>query len=272
MARHMHLGSDYRAAAGIVDIHSHLLPGIDDGPDDLDGALALARAAASSGVCTLAATPHLRADFPAVRADELADRCEAMREAIRREGIVLEIVSGAELSLSWALEAKPEELALASYGQRGRDLLIETPTSVFGLDDLLFELRLKGFRITLAHPERNPDFQQDPTRLERLVEQEVLLQVNADALVSKRHSPVGALAEGLCLRGFAHILASDGHRASSWRPVTQLAEAVKAASKLVGEARARWMTSTAPAAIVAGTDLPEPPGVKKQRGWRRVLR
>ncbi|MBV8942854.1 MAG: hypothetical protein JO240_14090, partial [Solirubrobacterales bacterium] len=135
-------GSGDRRPASIVDIHAHLLPGIDDGPEGLDGAISLARAAASSGIRTLAATPHVRADFPAVHVEELAGRCETMREAIRREGIELEVVSGVELSLSWALEAKPEDLALASYGQLGRDLLVETPASVFQLEDLLFELRL----------------------------------------------------------------------------------------------------------------------------------
>ena len=144
--------------AGYVDIHAHILPGIDDGPEDLAGSLDMARAAADSGITTLVATPHLRADFSNVRVCELADRCCAMQEAIDREQIPLRIVSGAEVSLVWALHASDEELELASYGQLGTDLLIETPSDVTMTDRDLYMIRAKGFRITLAHPERSQLF------------------------------------------------------------------------------------------------------------------
>ena len=148
--------------AGYVDLHAHVLPGVDDGPPDREGSLAMLRAAAASGIGTLAATPHLRADFPGVHVDELARRCRDLREACVHEGIDIRIVSGAEVSLVWALEASDEQLALATYDQRGTDLLIETPTSsVVGFESLLFQLRAKGLRVTLAHPERSVEFQRD---------------------------------------------------------------------------------------------------------------
>ena len=75
---------DNRRIDGYVDIHAHVLPGIDDGPADLDGSLAMSRSAAESGIATIVATPHLRSDFPAVRVDQLAERCEALRETIGR--------------------------------------------------------------------------------------------------------------------------------------------------------------------------------------------
>src|ERR1019366_7955580 len=105
--------------AGYVDIHAHILPGIDDGPEGLEGSLAMARAAAESGTETLAATPHVRGDFPNVRVRELAERCRALQEAIGREQIALRIVPGAEVSLAWAMDASRDELELASYAQRG---------------------------------------------------------------------------------------------------------------------------------------------------------
>lgn len=144
---------------GYVDIHTHVLPGIDDGPASLEECLAMARAAADCGTATIAASPHLRADFPDVHVHELADRCQALREAIERDGI-LRLVSGAEVSVGWAAEATNERLALASYGQRGTDLLIETPTiKLVGIDRFLYTLQAKGYRVTLAHPERSLEFQ-----------------------------------------------------------------------------------------------------------------
>ncbi|MGO9957815.1 MAG: tyrosine-protein phosphatase [Solirubrobacteraceae bacterium] len=260
---------------GLVDIHAHVLPGIDDGPSDSGEALEMLRAAHASGITVLAATPHLRSDFPHVNVRRLAESCADMRRRISEEKLPLELVSGAEVSVVWALEASAEELALASFGQQATDLLIETPTAgTAGLEELLYRLRARAYRITLAHPERSPDFQRNPVALARLVEQGILLQVNAQTLLgNERRSRSSSLGARLCRGGLVHAIASDAHRATSWRPMTLLPEAVEAAASLVGPERARWMSSDAPAAIVAGRDLPEPPAVVvRRRRFRRWSR
>jgi protein-tyrosine phosphatase len=249
--------------AAYVDIHAHVLPGIDDGPSDVEGTLELLRAAAAAGTSVIAATPHLRADFPDVHVGEIAERCKAVRDVIETEQIPIRVVSGAEVSAGWAAEADDDRLALASYGQRGRDLLIESPTRrLVGLDRFLYELRAKGYRITLAHPERNSDWQKDDDALRQLVEQGVLLQVNGGSLLrSQSDRRTRRFAETLVSEGVAHVLASDGHRGRSWRPVTVLSEAVEAAEALVGTERALWMAESVPAAIVEGGPLPEAPAI-----------
>jgi protein-tyrosine phosphatase len=258
---------------GYIDLHAHVLPGIDDGPPDLDESLAMLSAAAASGITTIAATPHLRADFPDVHVGELANRCAELRAAIMRAGLEIGLVSGAEVSLVWALEASDDELRLATYDQRGSDLLIETPTvNAVGLGMLLYDLRAKGLRITLAHPERSAEFQRDPARLGELVSQGVLLQVNADSLLDdRRGSSDGKLGRQLCADGLAHALASDGHRSTSWRPVTRLARGAEAATALVGVERAQWMLQAAPAAIIAGSKLPDPPAIVAHRRWGKLF-
>lgn len=264
---------DNHLISGYIDIHAHLLPGIDDGPADLEQSLAMARAAVESGISTIAATPHLNPAFPDVRVDEIATRCAQLREALEREQISLELVPAAEVSLTWALEASDEQLSLASYGQRGNDLLIETPFSpVVALDRFLYQLQGKGYRITLAHPERNAQFQEDPASLGSLAEQGVLLQLNADSLLG----PGGGrstkrAARELLVDGLAQVIASDGHRGDSWRPVTRLAAAARAAAELVGDERARWMVEAAPAAIVAGAELPTPPPISRGRKRPRLF-
>ena len=259
---------------GYVDLHAHVLPGIDDGPSDADGALAMLRAAATAGTETIAVTPHLRSDFPDVRVTELACRAQELREAGEMAGIEIRIVSGAEVSLVWALEASDEQLTLATYDQRGTDLLIETPThNVVGLESLLYQLRTKGLRVTLAHPERSVPFQRDPTRLVELARQGVLLQVNADALLTgPRRSDTHRLGRYLCVEGLAHALASDGHRASAWRAVTCLADAVAEAVRLIGPDRTRWMTQSAPAAILTGAELPNAPAPRIGGRFHKLLR
>ena len=247
--------------SGLIDLHAHILPGIDDGPTDLDAALAMLRAAAETGTTVIAATPHVRPDFPNVHIHEISERCEQLREAAIKAEVDIRIVPGAEVSLVWAFEASDEELTLASYQQRGNDLLVETSSmSAAMFDMMLFGIRARGFRIVLAHVERIPEFQRDPARLEALAEQGVLLQVNADALLARpRSSPGARVGRRLCTDGLVHVLASDGHRAFAWRPVTQLREGAEAAAALVGPERARWMTESVPAAILEGSQLPEPP-------------
>jgi protein-tyrosine phosphatase len=257
---------------GYVDIHAHVLPGIDDGPDDLEQALAMLRAAAESGTATIAATPHLRPDFPDVHVSELADRCQGVRERSEREQIPIALVSGAEVSVVWAVDASDEQLVLASYGQRGTDLLIETPTTkLVGLDRFLDQLRTKGYRVTLGHPERSVDFQRNDTPLRELVSQGVLLQVNADSLVGTGAGRIRRFARHLVSEGLAHAIASDGHRGTAWRPVTRLADAVAAAAELVGPERARWMAKTAPAEILGGIELSPAPPIIQQRKRRRLF-
>jgi protein-tyrosine phosphatase len=263
-------GAPSAPAAGLVDIHAHLLPGIDDGPETLAESLAMARAAGDAGIEAVVATPHLRADFPDVHVEELAERCRALREALGREGIVLRVVSGAEVSMEWALEAPEEQLRLASYDQRGTDLLIETPENVSLLDRMLVPLTNRGYRVTLAHPERAPAFQRNPERLQDLVAQGALLQVNAASVMGRWRNERGRLALALCRDGLAHALASDGHRARDWRPITDLAAAVEKLSAAVGVERADWLASAAPRAICQGAALPPVPALSEQagrRGW-----
>jgi protein-tyrosine phosphatase len=255
--------------SGYVDIHAHVLHGIDDGPSERAASEAMLRTAAQSGTAAIVATPHLRADFPDVRVGELADRADVLRDWIADEGLSIDLINGGEVGLVWALDAGDEELRLASYGQRGTDLLIETPTTTVGIEALLYQVRTRGFRVTLAHPERSREFQRDPSPLEALVERGILLQVNADGLLGDpRKSPTSRLAQKLCLEGLVHALATDSHRAAQWRPVSVMPQAVVAAAELVGPERAHWMAVDSPSAIVSGRPLPEAPPIVLQRRGR----
>jgi protein-tyrosine phosphatase len=250
----------------MIDLHAHLLPGLDDGPSDEAGALALAAEAAAQGVRVMAATPHLREDFPDVRVEELASRVEALRTALARAGTGLEIVSGGEVDILWAQRASDEALRLASFGGRGTDLLVETPYGELPplFEDLLFRLGARGFRILLAHPERNSSFQRDPRRLAALVDRGTLVQLTAASLAAGRRSRSARLARALVADGRAHVIASDAHRAGGARATLSEGLAV-AAHESPG--RARWMVTAAPAAILAGEPLAPPPAVRHRRRW-----
>ena len=250
----------------MIDLHTHVLPGIDDGPRDTEGAVALATRAAADGVRVLAATPHVRADHPGVRPEELSERVEHLRGALSAAGVRIEIVGGGEVDIYWAQSATADDLRRVSYGQRGTDLLVETPYAPLHdhFEQLLFQLRARGMRLLLAHPERNSAFQEKPKRLANLVSQGVLVQVTASTLASPKRR-THAFARGLVREGLAHVIASDSHgagldRAGLTAGVAALAE--------VAPRRAQWMVTEAPAAILAGAPLPPPPRDRARRRAR----
>src|SRR5262249_20647817 len=157
-----------------------------DGPRDLDGSLAMARAAHAAGTTAIVATPHLRSDFPGVVVEELGARCTELRGALAADGTDLELISGSEISVAWAMQATSGQLRRACVCQRGPHLLIETPDlTATGLVTFLDMLRGRGFRITLAHPERNRHFQRSPGELAQLATEGILLQVNAASLIGR---------------------------------------------------------------------------------------
>jgi protein-tyrosine phosphatase len=260
----------------LIDLHCHILPGIDDGPPTVEDSVALGRVLADAGVSTVAATPHLREDHPGVVPAELAERCEALAGELAKTGVGLKVVPAGEVDLLWALEASPEQLRLASYGQRGADLLLETPYGPLPphfKEHLLESSALAGYRILLAHPERSLTFQSEPDRLAELVLRGRLVQITTGSLAkSPRRSPSARLAHHLLREGLVHVIASDAHSAAG-SPRAPEWNAIETARALVGP-RADWMVDAAPRAILDGRPLPPPPPADggKARRWRRLGR
>jgi protein-tyrosine phosphatase len=259
----------------VIDLHCHLLPGLDDGVRTAHDALELARQLTDEGVLKVAATPHLRDDFPDVRVGEIASRCSELNATLDSAGLALEVVPAAEVDLVHGLDATDEELRLASYGGRGTDLLLEAPYGPLptSFEEHVFRISVRGYRVLLAHPERNPSLQREPARLLELVRRGILLQVTADALLPRPgRSRSGELARWLVSEGVAHVLASDSH--GPGRPSrTPLRAGVTEARALAG-AYADWMVEEAPAAILAGEPLSGRPtaGRPARRRVRKRLR
>jgi protein-tyrosine phosphatase len=244
----------------VLDLHSHVLPGLDDGAADLEESLEICRAAAADGIEVLAGTPHVRHDHPTT-----PERMEAALERLQAaaEGIV-RIVGGGELDLA-ELDRPPEELRRFGLGGNPEVLLVETPYVGWPLDlaDRLFRLRAAGFRAVLAHPERNAEVQSRPELLEPVVAGGTLVQLTAASVDGRLGRRTAATASLLLERGHAHLIASDAHAAHV------RAIGLAAAAAAVGdEALARWLTVGVPRSIVDGTPLPERPAPPRRRRRR----
>jgi protein-tyrosine phosphatase len=246
----------------MIDLHSHILPGIDDGARTLEDSLDIARAAVQDGIVTIAGTPHVRDDWP-TDADLMEERLASLRSGLELAGIELDVRSGGEIALPWATRLAPEELRRFGLGGT-RYLLVETPYYGWPLNlpDVLFSLLDDGFVPVLAHPERNADVAADPGRLTELVRAGVLVQVTAasvDGRIGRRALECGRY---LIRSGLAHLLASDAHHAS----VREVGMA-EAAHRVGDPALAHWLTWDVPAAILADADIPRRPRAKSQSRW-----
>src|SRR5437899_4230866 len=164
----------------MIDLHSHILPGLDDGARDLDDALEIARAAVADGITVIAATPHVREDYPTTPS-AMESGVRALRGALERAGIELELLPGGEISLEQLDRLSHDELRRFGLGGNPRYLLVETP--YYGwpgdLAQRLFALRTARITPVLAHPERNAAVQLQPELLVRIVQSGVLVQVTA---------------------------------------------------------------------------------------------
>jgi protein-tyrosine phosphatase len=261
----------------VIDLHCHLLPGLDDGPADIQGSMAMANRAVAEEVVTIAATPHIREDH-AVQIHELGERLQAMNAALQAAALPLEVVRGGELAITKVPELSDSELEAVCLG-RGRYVLLESPYTATAdlLENIVFELQSRGFRLLLAHPERSPCFLGHQPRLEALVERGVLCSVTAGSFAGRFGSTVQRFAIDLVRHGLVHNVASDAHDARRRPP--GLMAGVRALGPESEELRsyADWLTVKVPSAVLAGADPPAgppPPGHSSalKRAWVRIRR
>jgi protein-tyrosine phosphatase len=262
----------------VIDLHTHVLCAIDDGPADMAGSLALLRAAAAEGIEAVVATPHVSERYP-TSAARMAEGVAAVGAAAREEGIAVDVLCGAEIALDRCLALDDDELHALRLGD-GPYLLVEAPLSPAAgdADPIVQTLLERGLRLVLAHPERCPAFQREPERLAAHVAAGVLCSVTSGALTGGFGEPARRAAVTMLGAGLVHNVTSDAHDAHR-RPPDLRSALQRASATTPGLAeRAGWLTQDVPAAIVAGRRPPPPPpattGVMAvpRRSWlRRAL-
>jgi len=240
---------------GLVDLHCHLLPGIDDGPADIEASVALAAAYLAAGITRVAATPHVNLRHRN-RSGVIAERREELSARLEEESIALTIESGAEVSAPAAGELDDDELRRLTLGG-GDWLLAEPPTraSAFDIHAAVFAIQERGFRVLLAHPERNPALQRDLDLVGDLVTGGIRTQVTAEALTGRYGDAAERCSRELFDRGLVHVLASDAHHATERPP--GLAEELKRAGH---KELIQWLCQDMPTWILDGGEEPARPG------------
>ncbi len=243
----------------MIDLHCHLLPGVDDGPRTLRDALELARQAVGAGTGTIVATPHIDTHH---RLDPttVAGRVETLQRELDRHDIPLLLRTGGEIALPRLPELGPEALDAVRLGG-GPYLLLECPLEQvsWDFDAVLLQLHERGESIVMAHPERCPLFQREPDRLEALVDAGLLSSITAGSIVGQFGERVRRFSLELLRAGLVHDVASDAHDAHR-RPAGIGRAFLEAETEIPGIAtQAGWLIELMPRAILAGAPLPPRP-------------
>ncbi|HSC01657.1 MAG TPA: CpsB/CapC family capsule biosynthesis tyrosine phosphatase [Solirubrobacteraceae bacterium] len=234
-----------------IDLHCHLLPGLDDGARDLGDAVAMARQAQADGIGAICATPHIRVDHAVVIA-ELPARRAQLSAALLESGCTTRVLAGGEVAADMLGRLDDRDLKAVTLGGGGRWVLLEPPAGP--LDDrfeaAVHTLHARGFRALIAHPERHPGADLI-ARLARLVARGALVQATAAYFADPRtRSDMVALAEA----GVIHVLGSDAHSSRAGRRVELVAafESLRTVEPI--GPHLGWVARVAPSAIVEGSD------------------
>lgn len=268
------------APEGFIDLHCHLLPGVDDGPATMDEALALCRGMVANGVRIATATPHQSHTWPENTAPAIRAAVKRLAARLESEGIPLEVHPGADVRVDADFLTRWQAGELLSVGDRGRAVMLELPDNVLvPLDGLSFELRVRRVVPVLTHPERCIPLQNKWDTLTEWVEQGLVLQVTTGSLLGEFGRQAKAAGLEMIRRGLVGFLASDAHGPVK-RPPNHRA-AWEFVVSTWGEPAARKLMLDHPAKVFEGKSVPPvtvkpdavPAATVKAGGgfWRRLF-
>ncbi|PEF43421.1 tyrosine protein phosphatase [Bacillus cereus] len=201
----------------MIDLHCHILPSIDDGAKTLNDSLAMAEKAVSEGIYTIVATPHhLNGKYTNERLDILYG-VNRLNEELKRNKIPLNILPGQEVRVNRELLDDYKLGKVATLNEMNKYLLVEFPTShvPYYVEKLFYDLQLEGIIPVIAHPERNIELFEEPTKLFKLVKSGALTQVTAGSLLGVFGKRIQKFSIKIIEHHLAHIIASDAHNVTT---------------------------------------------------------
>jgi protein-tyrosine phosphatase len=256
----------------MIDIHSHILPGIDDGPKTLEESFELAKLYVRAGFSGVVATPHwIGGSVWMPDAARVSQAVADLNVALESHGIDLKLYPGMEIAMDSGIAGLFDKNMLLSIAGTSY-VLVEAPFQQMpaGWEQVFFELMSSGFRVVLAHPERCAQFGQRPGMVEEMVDSGVYVQVNYDSLLGYNGGAVRESAYRLILKGHVHCLATDSHDPINRNPESAVSGR-KEVEKAAGPKAAEIMTLINPKRIISGLDLQQvhvEVKKKKKRWWK----
>jgi protein-tyrosine phosphatase len=257
----------------MIDMHSHILPGLDDGAADWDQALAMARVAVEDGIAEMVCTPHwVLGKFENDR-ETVLQRFAEFEERLTAEKIPLKIHTGMELRIDTSIPDRLKAGRLLTLNNGSGYILLELPdeTMPANLHEFFWNLQINGYRPILSHVERNPCFRENPHSLFPWVENGILMQITAASLLDGFAEEIREFAFFLVEHRLVHMLVTDTHSLRMRKP--QLSGARRVIENFVGPETAARMVCDTPRRILKGEPVPVidplPMMEKKKRWWKK---
>lgn len=249
----------------MIDIHCHILPGIDDGAKDMNDSLALAKAAVQQGIRTIVATPHHKNGRYENSRLSILQKVSELNAFLQQEEIPLTILPGQELRINGEIleDLAKEEILPVNDG--GKYVLIELPSGQVPrfTEQLLFELQLKGVTPIIAHPERNQEIIENPDLLYNLVEKGALTQITAASIVGYFGKKISRFSYQLIDANLTHFVASDAHNLNN--RTFKVMEAYDSIEKKYGVDAVYMFKENAELLVKGNHVYKEPPSKVKQK-------
>ncbi len=196
-----------------IDIHSHIIPGVDDGSQDFETSMALLRMAAECGTTDIIATPHVIDVSTTLTWDAIRRHVEALQKAADEQGIPIRIYPGAETELNWDLLELMRKDRGAFCLAGSRYCLMEMPSLMLPphLEDIIYELQLMDIVPVLAHPERQMQLMEKPEKLLELLEKGCAAQSNGGSVTGVFGPKVQHNVKQLLKKKVIAYMGSDAH-------------------------------------------------------------
>jgi protein-tyrosine phosphatase len=257
----------------VIDIHSHLLPGIDDGPATWEQTMAMVYQAIEDGIKEIAVTHHILSNVDYQREGEIIEKFEQLKQTLVRENLPLKLHLGSEIYSQPDMELQH---SISTYNGNRKYFLVEFPMQ--GIPkfaaDKFFEIIADGLTPVIAHPERNAGIIRKPERAYEFVQRGALLQLNGGSITGRHGSQVRDTAEILLNSNLFHLIGSDGHNTTR-RPI-RLSSALDIILDGWGTERVNLLFKENPRKVLNGDkivpDEPTPPEPLKKNFTKRLKR
>jgi len=257
----------------MIDIHSHILPGVDDGAKDMKTALEMAQIAVEDGIEKMIATPHLfRGHYSAGGFEQIEKARKEFKKALKENNIPLEILPGAEVHISHNLIEEIRAHRTSLVLNQSRYMFIEFPSDhVFsGVKDLIFELMTESIVPVIAHPERNSVFRRSPNFLCELLEMGALSQVNQGSFNGIYGSRAQDAVFHFLELGYVHFLATDCH--NTWVILPKLSGALRKVEEVIGPENARALVWDNPLCVVEDKEISYAPEFQEAEPKKKTFK
>ncbi len=241
----------------MVDLHCHILPGIDDGSENIEESLQMCRLAFSDGIRTIVATPHV-GKYPNTK-EIILEKTEVLKQKISSLLPGLSLFCGADIEFSADIFALIAYKSLLTINN-SRYILLDTPYFLMppDIEKQIQRLIEEGVAPIITHPERCLQIQEDIDLVRKIVEAGAVVQITASSITGKMGAKAQSVSKAILKAGLAHVIATDAHGASKRPPM--LSEAATVAATIIGKDMAQAMVSTIPQSIIEDKllDLPRP--------------